>query len=89
MAYDKPKVTIDLDEYNELLAEKNRIIGDEFVLLARTVIATLLNNQMNPRKAEEDLKSLGIGFFVNESMTSVGRILPENISIFKITNDKA
>ena len=85
MAYDKPKVTIDLEEYNSLLDEKNRIVGDEYSVLAKTVIATLVNCNFNLVMASEELKRVGIMFFVN-NMT--GRVTSEAVCIAKIKNDK-
>jgi len=81
--YDKPKVTIDLDEYNSLLDEKNRIVGDEYVNMAKIVIASLLNNRMDARRTSDELKAKGISFILNTGLSDMP-ISPDNIIIMKI-----
>lgn len=87
MAYDKPKVTIDLEEYNELLSEKNRSSSDEFVLMAKKVIASFLNNRNDVKSTMADLQKQGIAFFVSAPTHSmVDKISHEHVGISKITN---
>jgi len=83
--YDKPKVTIDLEEYNSLLSEKERVKGDELVQMTQTVIASFINNKGEAARTMDDLKRKGILFVVNQhaSLMSNG-ILPEHITISKI-----
>jgi hypothetical protein len=87
MAYDKPKVTIDLEEYNSLLDERNRIVGDEYIMLAKTVIATLINSQFHIPKSSEELKRHGIAFFVSNSFSTNSKVSPENVIIAKIIDN--
>lgn len=67
MAHDKPKVTIDLEEYNELLREKESLKGDEYVTMAKTAMASFLNNRLDPARSKEDLKRQGIIFTVTQT----------------------
>lgn len=84
MPYDKPKVTIDLEEYQELLKLKDEISGDEFVTMAKIVIATVLNEKQNPAQISSSLRHLGINFFVHGYGNGYGMITPENVHIEKI-----
>jgi len=87
MNYDKPKVTIDLEEYNSLIEEKNRLSGDEYVLMAKTVLAVFMNSNFNVQKAQDELFRLNIVFaIINTGTTHI--ISPENIVISKITDKK-
>lgn len=64
MAYDKPKVTIDLEEYTDLKKQSDAFTFDEYVLNARITIAALLNNQMNIGRTHDVLSREGIRFSV-------------------------
>ncbi len=84
MAYDKPKVTIDLEEYNFLKEEKNRIVGDEYVNMAKIVLCALFNSNLNVEKAQKELKDVNILFAVTSDFTRTTGIHPDNILIAKI-----
>jgi hypothetical protein len=84
MPYDKPKVTIDLDEYQELLKLKEEVRGDEFVTMAKIVIATIFNEKQNPTQISSSLRQFGINFFVHGNGMGYGIITPENVHIEKI-----
>lgn len=85
MAYDKPKVTIDLEEYNNLNKRADSFTSDEYVMNARITIAALLNNQMNIGRTYETLSKEGIAFAVrNLSMSTRRELTWEDIFIGKI-----
>ena len=86
MTRDKPKVTIDLEEYNELIQLKSAQSSDEKVITAKIVIAAILNNRTDTRGTVEELKRLGIDFGVTQiSSMSDGRITADNIYFNKKT----
>lgn len=84
MLYEKPKVTIDLDEYNELIKLKEAASSDETLLMAKQVVATIVNNRGDLPKSVEHLKYQKIKIVVINSGTSVDGIGAENIIIEKI-----
>jgi hypothetical protein len=87
MAYDKPKVTIDIEEYNSLIDEKNKLSSDEYVTMAKTAMAAFMNHRGNINDIVYDLKKAGIAFYVHYPDDSSGndRLTAKNISISKIT----
>ena len=86
MAYDKPKVTIDLDEYSELIEKAKTVNADEFIQDAKIVIATFLNSKLNPGQTTEILKRNNIAFAITDTMG--GELKPSNIIIKKISPNK-
>jgi len=82
MAHDKPKVTIDLAEYQELQEKATDVSSDEFVQDAKLVIATFINCRLSPSQATEALRMHNIAFTITETM---GRdVEPSNIIIKRI-----
>lgn len=85
MAYDKPKVTIDLEEYTDLKKRVDSFTSDEYVMNARITIAALLNNQMNIGRTHEVLSREGIRFSVtNPSMSTRRELIWEDVIIEKL-----
>lgn len=78
--YDKPKVTIDLDEYNDLKEKVNAVTGDEYVQDAKKVIAAFINSRMDIRRTTETLQRQGIQFTIVNQMSDP-EIRPENVVI--------
>jgi hypothetical protein len=84
MSYNTPKVTIDLDEYNELI-EKNKVsIPDEALKDAKTVIAMIVNSRFNMQMTRDELARRGISFQVRNTMGSA--LTHEDILITKQLN---
>jgi len=72
MNFDKPKVTIDLDEYQHLKDRINGMDKDEDVIAAKKVIATLLTCNNDIRRTSEVLAREGIIFsLTHNSKTSL------------------
>lgn len=71
MNFDKPKVTIDLEEYQYL---KDRVVGmdsDAYVIAAKKVVAAVLNSKSNLSTVYEYLSREGIMFsIVNHASAS-------------------
>lgn len=82
MAHDKPKVTIDLAEYQELQEKANAVSPDEFVQDAKLVIATFINCRLNQSQTAEALRRRNIAFSIMETMG--GDVEPSNIIIKRI-----
>ena len=84
MAYAKPIVTIELEEYSELLSLKEGLKGDDFMNMAKEVVVSLINNMMQPEKAINELRSNGIFLVLNNSQMRAGGLLTkEDITITK------
>lgn len=85
MAYDKPKVTIDLEEYTDLKKRADSFTSDEYVMNARITIAALLNNKLHVGRTYEVLCREGIKFVVRQISQSTMRELTwEDIVMEKI-----
>lgn len=84
MPFDKPKVTIDLEEYQELKKQEEAIVGDEYVTMAKEVIASFMRNNLNLEKANVELERKGIifGMSLNHSRGAYG-IEAQDIYIVK------
>jgi hypothetical protein len=89
MSFDKPKVIIDLDEYQHL---KNRIHGmdtDAYVVSAKKIIAALLTCKFDLPKVNDYLNKEGIIFNITSSFTkSVDGVHYDDISIALIDKSK-
>ncbi len=83
MGFDKPKVTIDLEEYQELKDKVNGMNRDEYVLAAKKVIAALLTYNLDVTKTNDKLYRQGIIFNVtsNSATSEVYGIDPDQICI--------
>lgn len=87
MQFDKPKVTIDLEEYQHL---KDRVYGmdtDEMLLAAKEIIAALAMGNNYLGQAMEYLKEKNIAFTVLSSERNFrlgNRLTAEDICISKI-----
>lgn len=80
MAHDKPKVTIDLEEYAELLEKTKTVNVDATILGLKTVIASMVNNRMDMQRIRTEIDKKGILFSIQQNYT--GReVLPEDILI--------
>lgn len=91
MQFDKPKVTIDLEEYKYLKDRVNGIDNDEYVVAAKKVIAALLMHRSDMHKAYDTLYKEGIIFSVAINSTSTHwseGISPDQISIALIDKTK-
>lgn len=86
MLFDKPKVFIDLEEYTALKEEAAGVTGNEFVVMAKKVMASFLNNRFNIEAANRELKKEGISLFYTGPANSF--YLPDNITIKKIEPPK-
>jgi hypothetical protein len=79
MAYDKPKVTIDLEEYQDLIKKSK----EDSLVLAKTVVCLMLMAG-SKEEAMDRIKSRGIKI----RQVNIGgprtEILPEDIVIEKI-----
>lgn len=70
-SYDKPKVTIDLQEYNDLQEMISKLQSSDVSKVEnmyKTIIAELLNSRMDGAAAMDSLKKQGIEFFVSKPM---------------------
>jgi hypothetical protein len=65
--YSKPKVTIDLDEYNNLIKAKNDFNADKYVTAAKKVVFSFMRHNGDWKRASDDLKREGIVFFIKQS----------------------
>jgi hypothetical protein len=74
MPYDKPKITIDFEEYQELKNLETSIVGDEYVNMAKEVVAAFMRNNLNLERANLELEKKGIifGMSVNHSRGTYG-----------------
>lgn len=85
--YTEPKVTIDLAEYNELLALKE-VKSDPTgeIAMYKEVIAVVLSCVSGFKESPRDLLGLkGISFSVREGITSrPGEYIASNISVSKL-----
>lgn len=71
MQFDKPKVTIDLEEYQHLKDRVNGMDNDVYVVAAKKVIAALLNHGGNMSAAGDALLSQGVVFSIAYGSTSM------------------
>jgi len=88
MQFDKPKVTIDLDEYQHL---KDRIHGmdtDGYVVAAKKIIAALLTCKGEFSKVHEYLNKEGVMFSIASNNRSVYGIHYDDVSISLIDKNK-
>lgn len=83
MAYDKPKITIDLDEYNDLKKREQDFNSDEYVVAAKKVIAAFITARFNFNQTAELLKRDGIKFVVSGQSAVI--LDENNIFIEKLT----
>jgi len=93
MQFEKPKVTIDLEEYQHLKDRVNGIDADQYVVAAKKVIAALLTHNGNSRAISALLASQGVMFSVSVGNTSMHLSSPigvhyESISISIIDDTK-
>lgn len=58
--YDKPKITIDLDEYNDLLKLKETVSSDEQIIAAKKVVFSIIRNRGNVEETKRDMAREGI-----------------------------
>lgn len=64
MAYDKPKVQIDLDEYNDLKKQAESFSSNEYVVACKKIISNLIKTRFNLEAAVKMLEREGIVFYV-------------------------
>lgn len=81
MQYTPAKVTIELNEYNELLLLKN-VDKDDMVFICKEVICAFLSAHLDPNKALDQMKARGVSLTVQH--TGRGVYEPEHIVIGKI-----
>lgn len=87
MAYDKPKVTIDLDEYQELL-KKSETTEDDKLLMMRHLTYLLVSQLYQSGGGINQLRDViremeGIGIQVNLGGNNT-RLHPDDISLTRI-----
>ena len=87
MSYDKPKVTIDLEEYNMFLKKQDQDSKSQYKLALENFIERILSaNKHNSSFPIEGISS--IGEHLRESLTANGLILTTNNGSYTIkTND--
>lgn len=83
MAFDKPKVTIDLDEYNSLHEEIKTLKLETNELMYKQVIAELINCRGDLRNAVTTLEKLKILVYTTE-LTHGRRCESYNVTVKKI-----
>lgn len=87
MNFDKPKVTIDLEEYQHLKDRVNGMNADEYVVAAKKVLAAFISSRFDINNARDRLKKENILFAViNRSVINCGSrtiddVMPDDISI--------
>lgn len=81
--YNTPKVTIDLKEYNDLIAARDGLSADEYVVAAKKIVAAMLNRKGDAATVLSDLKKDGILFTVS-TPPSATSVRPDDIHISKI-----
>lgn len=85
MAYDKPKVTIDLEEYNELLKQHDKpVVINE--TMYKIVIAELINSRGDISRAMHSIKSQGVYFIINNAdALQIGlKLIGEDIEVKRL-----
>lgn len=80
MAYDKPKVTIDLDEYNELI-EKSKITVEDTVLMAKEIVLSFVETRGDINAAVNQINHKGIKISIPNLGTRTGSV--EDISFIR------
>lgn len=85
-SYDKPKVTIDLDEYNELNRKIKALSDDSLLVMHKEVIAAILNSRNDRAAFALQLRQKNIYFqLVNTEMSR--HVETSNIVIEKIADN--
>lgn len=87
MGYDKPKVTIDLEEYQDLLKIRDGFNSDEYVIAAKKVVASMLNGRGNVNEIHFVLKKENILFSVNADQR-YGSAINFNDIVIELINPK-
>lgn len=80
MSYTKAIVTIDLEEYNELLQANKRTDNDEIIMLKEVIIAFVKSGVGISPMMGAELKRKGVLFAVQQSAFDVN-ILPGHIKV--------
>jgi len=82
MNFDKPKVTIDLEEYQHLKDRVDGMNADEYVMAAKKVLAALISSRFDIKQARDNLKKENILFAVtNQGSRMIEHVGPDDIVI--------
>ncbi len=85
MIYTKPMVTIELDEYNELIvAAKEKDSNDDVVMLKDVIIAFIKSGVGMSPMAGNELSRKGVRFIVSVKAYE-NDVLPEHINVKRDT----
>jgi hypothetical protein len=68
--YDKPKVFIDLEEYNELKQKISEYNADDQINMAKEVTLAVLQSRGNPEEVRRYLATRGIEFATSFNPTT-------------------
>lgn len=79
MQFEKPKVTIDLEEYQYLNEQKSKLDDVDWYTAARMILFAFSNHQIGAGGVSRYLSSVGISFIMTPSGTKVPSY--EDISI--------
>jgi hypothetical protein len=63
--FDKPKTIIDLDEYLQLKKDAELFTVNEYVVAAKKVAASILQNRLDLHKVNQELLKEGIKFTIS------------------------
>lgn len=69
MQFDKPKVTIDLEEYQYLKEHEAKSKNESFYMVARKIIYSVIKYRADYKAMSEYLKGEGISFSYSASST--------------------
>lgn len=82
MAYDKPKVTIDLDQYNELIEIKQKANSEDNLLMAKQILISIIRAEFRPERFKDFLLEYNIGIVTPQTLGYSFDI--ENVAIKRI-----
>lgn len=84
MEFDKPKVTIDLEEYNELIKKVNEYNSDELVINAKKVVLAFSLSGGDMARSIDYLKREKINLYINNGRNTGREVTYNDVVIEQI-----